>query len=289
MIANILRSIMEGAHLAIYSSIKPGGVHRLRIDATAYNMMSSCISVMEYIVKAMDIGEKVRRGDLAANSIGLGRLLARAIREAYRWNRNTYVDIIVPSITNALILSYVEPDSVIRRAGELRRALDIMIGGTRWRDIREFMDALRSIGDSEKIEHLRDTGISYSQAMAQGLSLSDAFNTLASKWPGFLVSTPRDQSSLDYVKTIMEYYRRYRDANNAIIALYLDMISPRLPNWAKDMAGKAIEEGLMATKTGSKTLFNMDLRLRKEGYIFDEYIPLLTGVAQLAVYEGLRP
>ena len=87
----------------------------------------------------------------------------------------------------------------------------------------------------------------------------------------------------------MEYYRRYRDANNAIIALYLDMISPRLPNWAKDMAGKAIEEGLMATKTGSKTLFNMDLRLRKEGYIFDEYIPLLTGVAQLAVYEGLRP
>ncbi len=290
MSIEIVRAIIEGTHLAVYSSIKPGGVHRLRLDIEAHALMSSCISVLDYIVKAIELGESVKKGNLAATSINLGNLYARALREAYRWlGRNVRSDVIVPSITNALILSYTEPESVIEEAGNLRKALNIFINGTKWRDVREFINALRSVGEEEKVTHLQDTGITYSQALAEGVNLGEAFNSLSSKWPGFIAVNPRETLVFDMVKKLMEYYRYYKEPNNAIIRLYIDLISPRIPSWAKELFDKAIENKLMATKEGGKLLFEIDLKLRKSGYIYDNYIPLLIAITQLAVYEGLRP
>ncbi len=289
MVYEVFRALLEGCHLAIYSYIKPGGVHRLRIDPVATHMMSSCLGVSEHIMKAIELGQRVRRGELAATGLDLGRLLGKALREAYRWTSyHPYPDVIVPTITNALILSYVEPDSVIREAGDLRRALSLFIGGTRWRDVREFMNALSSIGREEMNDHLRSSGLTYSQALVEEVSLDEAFRVLGSRWPGFLASCSRETILFDLVKKAMEYYRRYRDGNNAAIALYLDMIGNRLPGWAKEMVDKALEEGLMASKEGSKILFQLDLKLRRHGVSFGEYTSLLVAVLQLAIYEGLR-
>ena len=289
MAYEISRALLEGCHIAIYSYIKPGGVHRLRIDPSASHMMSSCISITEYIIKAIELGQRVRRGELAATGLDLGKLFGKALREAYRWTSyHPYPDIIVPTITNALILSYVEPDSIIRESGDLRRALSLFIGSTRWRDVREFMNALNSIGRSDMNDHLRNSGLTYSQALIEEVSLDEAFRILGSRWPGFLASSSRETILFDLVKKAMEYYRKYRDGNNTAIALYLDIVGNRLPNWAKEEVRKAFEQGLMASKEGSKILFQLDLRLRKHGLGFEEYIPLLAAVMQLAVYEGLR-
>ena len=289
MVYEISRALLEGCHIAIYSYIKPGSVHRLRIDPSASHMMSSCIGITEYIIKAIELGQRVRRGELAATGLDLGRLLGKALREAYRWTSyHPYPDIVVPTITNALILSYVEPDSIIRESGDLRRALSLFIGGTRWRDVREFMNALNSIGRSDMNDHLRSSGLTYSQALVEEVSLDEAFRILGSRWPGFLASSPRETILFDLVKKTMEYYRKYRDGNNTAIALYLDIVGNRLPNWAKEEVKKAFEQGLMASKEGSKILFQLDLRIRKQGLGFEEYTPLLAAVMQLAVYEGLR-
>ncbi len=285
----ITRAIVEGCHLAIYSSIKPGSIHRLRLDSSAYYMMSSCLSVIDYVEKAIEIGEKVRRGELAATSVEIGRLVGKALREAYRWTSyHPYPDVVVPSITNALILSYVEPEDVVRESGELRKALEIFIGGSRWRDVRELVNALKSIGADDMVEHMVSSGITYSQALTEGLSLAEAFSVLGSRWPGFLASTPREHVVFDYVKKLIEYYKRYRDGVNSVVALYLDIVKPRLPEWARRDVDKAFSEGLMASREGSKTLFNLDLRLRKQGISFEEYTPLLVATTQLCVYEGLR-
>ncbi|RLG83005.1 MAG: hypothetical protein DRO40_06055 [Thermoprotei archaeon] len=289
MVYEISRALLEGCHIAIYSYIKPGSVHRLRIDPSASHMMSSCIGITEYIIKAIELGQRVRRGELAATGLDLGRLLGKALREAYRWTSyHPYPDIIIPTITNALILSYVEPDSIIRESGDLRRALSLFIGGTRWRDVREFMNALNSIGRSDMNDHLRSSGLTYSQALVEEVSLDETFRILGSRWPGFLASSPRETILFDLVKKTMEYYRKYRDGNNTAIALYLYIVGNRLPNWAKEEVKKAFEQGLMASKEGSKILFQLDLRIRKQGLGFEEYTPLLAAIMQLAVYEGLR-
>ncbi len=289
MVHEISRALLEGCHIAIYSYIKPGGVHRLRIDPSASYMMSSCIGVTEYIIKAIELGQRVRRGELAATGLDLGKLFGKALREAYRWTSyHPYPDIVVPTITNALILSYVEPDSIIRESGDLRRALSLFIGSTRWRDVREFMNALNSIGRSDMNDHLRNSGLTYSQALVEEVSLDEAFRILGSRWPGFLASCSRETILFDLVKKAMEYYRKYRDGNNTTIALYLNIVGNKLPGWAKEMVDKAFEEGLMASKEGSKILFQLDIKLRKHGVSFEEYISLLVAVLQLAIYEGLR-
>jgi len=289
VVHDISRALLEGCHIATYSYIKPGSVHRLRIDSSAPHMMSSCIGITEYIIKAIELGKRVRRGELAATGLNLGKLFGKALREAYRWTSyNPYPDVIVPTITNALILSYVEPDSIVRESGDLKKALSLFIGGTRWSDVKEFMNALNSIGRSKMSDHLRNSGLTYSQALVEEVSLDEAFRILGSRWPGFLASSYRETILFDLVKKAMDYYKKYHDGNNTAIALYLDIIGNRFPGWAKEMINKAFEEGLMASKEGSKILFQLDLKLRKQGYCYDEYVPLLIAVLQLAIYEGMR-
>ncbi len=289
MTHEITRAIIEGCHLAVYSSIKPGCIHRLRLDGKTYYMVSSCLGVVDYIEKAVEIGEKVRRGELAAAGLEIGKLLGKALREAYRWTSyKPYPDIVVPSIVNASVLSYVEPEDIVRESGELRKALELFIGGTRWRDVRELANALKSINAGDMVDHMASAGITYSQALTEGLTLADAFNVLGSRWPGFLAVTPREHIVYDYVKKLMEYYRRYRDGVNSIIAVYLEMIKSKLPKWALEYVEKAFNEGLMASRSGSKLLFELDLKLRKNNIVYDQYIGLLVAVTQLCVYEGLR-
>ncbi len=289
MADEIIRSIIEGCHIAVYSSIKPGTVHRLRLDNTAMYMVSSCIGIIDYLEKAIEMGRRVKKGELAATGLDIGKLIGKALREAYRWTTyHPYPDVIVPSITNALILSYVEPDNVIRQAGELRRALELFIGGSRWRDVRELINALKSIGYNDMVEHLYSTGITYSQALTEGVSLSEAFSVLGSRWPGFLAVSPKEYVVYEYLKQLIEYYQKIRDGENAVIATYLSIIKSKLPTWAIKEVEKAFQEGLMKTKEGGKILFNLDMKLRRQGIEFLEYTPLLIAITQLAVYEGLR-
>ncbi len=287
---DILRAIIEGAHLAIYASIKPGGIHRLRLGEEAEILASTVYAAVPMIGEAADIGEKVRKGDLAAPHAGIGRLLAKALREAWRWTtRRAAPDILVPSITNALILAYVDPDSVIREAGDLREALSIFMKGGGWRDIKEFMTALKAIGAEEMHTHLVDSGITYTHAVSEGLGLADAVHVLGSRWPGFRISDPLEHRVYEDVKHLIELYKKMHDGINAVIAFYIELIKPRLPQWAHKMIMEAEKNGYMATKEGGKILFRLDLELAKKGYRYDEYIPYLAGITQLAVYEGLRP
>ncbi|WFO75418.1 hypothetical protein J4526_00490 [Desulfurococcaceae archaeon MEX13E-LK6-19] len=290
MYPHILRSVVEGVHLAVYSSIKPGGIHRLRLDEEAYKMMSSCTSTIEYIMKAIELGERVRRGELAATGINLGGLYAKALREAYRWlGRGVYPDIIIPSLTNALILSYTEVESVLEDLGSVKRARSIFIDGSQWRDVRELMNALKTIGAEQMVTHLQEVGLTYTHALTESTGLTEVFNTLSSKWPGFITVNPRDDTVFNLVRKLMEYNREYSDFNSAIVRLYLEIIKPRLPDWALKYVEEALNHKLMDTREGSKILFNLDLKLRKEGFTYDQYIPLLAAVLQLAVYDGFRP
>ncbi len=287
---DIIRAIIEGTHITIYASIKPGGIHRLRLSEDAGLLSSTVYSAIPFIGEATEIGEKVRRGDLAAPHAGIGKLLAKALREAWRWTtRRSRPDILVPSITNALILAYVDPDSVVREAGELREALDIFMRGGGWRDIKEFATALKATGHNDMYEHLVDMGITYTHAVSEGLGLCDAMRVLGSRWPGFRVSDPTEHRVYEDVKKLMELYQRYRDGYNAVVAYYMELIKPQLPDWAREIAEKAEEKGYMMSKEGGKLLFKLDLELQKKGYRFDHYIPYMAGVVQLAVYEGLRP
>lgn len=285
----MLRALLEGCHLGIYSYIKPGGVHRLRLSEAPFNMMSSCIGAIEFIEKALSYGELVRKGSLAAGGIELGKLLSKALRESYIWtNYKVYPDIVIPTVVNALILSHTEPESILRNMSNLRKSLAAFVGGSRWRDVREVINALRAVGREDVVDHASSYGISPAKGFIEEVSLEEFFKVLGSKWPGFLAICSKEDVLYNGVKAALEYYEKYRDANSAAIATYIELVNPRLPEWAKQEAAEALRKGLMTTREGASVLFRLDQRLVKEGFSFDEYVPLLASVMQLAIYEGMR-
>ncbi|ADI31197.1 hypothetical protein [Staphylothermus hellenicus] len=285
----ILKSMIEGVHLSVYAAIKPGAIHRLRLDKRIEYYVSNTIAAINHIIDAIEYGEKIRRGDLAATSLGLGRLLSKGLREAYRWlPNNVYPSFIVPQIIYSLAISHSDIDSIIKDHGKLVRSLDLFISTTSWKEIKYFIDALKGVHREDMYEHLSSAGISHIAGIGEGVSFRDVFRVLGSKWYAFISLDTRESKTYEYVKKLLDYYRKFRDANNAIIALYLEMIMPRLPSWAKPYVEEAFKEGLMASRVGSKKLFELDLKLRKHGVSFNEYVGLLGIITGLAVYEGLR-
>jgi len=284
-----VKSILQGMHLAVYSTIKPGGLHRLRLEGGVDQVYSSILSVSDYLLEATSLGVKVRRGELAATHMGFGKLLAKALREAYRWNpKHVYPDYIVPSMVYAFAIAYSEPESIISDYGKVKRGLELVLYSRNWREIKSFIDSLRSVHREDMYQHLTMTGYTGLGAIRGEASFHDIFSTLASKWPGYRSLDLREGISR-YVKKLLEYYHEYNDANNALIKLYIDLVIPRMPEWARRELEEAVSEGLMLTKEGSKKLFNIDLKLRREGVGFEEYTAFLGVVAGLAVYEGFRP
>jgi triphosphoribosyl-dephospho-CoA synthetase len=286
----VVKSLLGGVHLAFYSSIKPGSIHRLRLDIDLESIYANTVSAIDYIIEATDLGERVRRGDLPATHMGIGNLIGRALREAYRWNpRHVYPDYIVPQIIYGFALSYSEPDSIIKDYGKVKRGLDLVLRTRVWREIRAFIDSLRSIHRNDMVEHLEASGISGLSGVVSEVELTDVARILGSRWPAFISMDLQSSDVLEYLKKLMNYYREYGNANNALVRLYLDMIWRKLPDWARSIAEEALKEGLMMSRDGSRKLFELDLKLRKQGISYVEYTGLLAIVTGLAVYEGLRP
>lgn len=286
----IVKALVSGVHLALYSSIKPGSIHRLRLDIDNESIYTNTLASMEYLVEATDLGERVRRGDLPATHIGIGNLVGRALREAYRWTpHRVYPDYIVPQIIYGFALSYSEPDSIIGDYGRVKRGLDLVLRIRVWREIRAFIDSLRSIHRDDMVEHLEASGISSLSGVVSDIELADVARILGSRWPAFISMDLQSGEVLEYLKKLMNYYREYGNANNALVRLYLDMVWRKLPDWAHRIVEDALKEGLMMSRNGSRKLFELDLKLRKQGLNYVEYTGLLAIIAGLAVYEGLRP
>ncbi len=285
-----MKSLISGVHLALYSTIKPGAIHRLRLDKDLESIYTNILAVMDYLIESTDLGERVRRGDIPATHIGVGNLLGRALREAYRWTpHHVYPEYIVPQIIYGFALSYSEPDSIIRDYGRVRKALDLVLRIRNWREIRAFIDALKSVHRRDMVEHLESSGVSSITGVVGEVEYTDVARILGSRWPAFISLDLRSGEILEYLKKLMDYYKRYGDANNSLIRLYLDIVSKKLPEWTHKYIDEALKEGLMKSKTGSKKLFELDLKLRKQRIDLSEYTGLLAIIAGLAVYEGLRP
>ncbi len=290
MDAYIVKSLVEGVHLALYTTIKPGAYHRLRLESSIEKIFSNTLSSLDYIIEATILGEKVRKGELAAQHIGIGKLLGRALREAYRWNpHSVYPDYIVPQIIYAFALSYSEPESIIKEYGKVKKALDLVLATRDWREIRAFIDALKSIHRNDMVEHLEANGITSLGGVRGEVDFTDIARILASRWPAFISLDIHSSETLEYLKKMMETYRRENNAFNAIIESYLELVWSKLPDWARKSLEEAVKEGLMNSKTGSKKLFEIDLKLRRHGLSYEEYTGFLAIITGLAVYEGLRP
>ncbi|MET1159711.1 MAG: hypothetical protein ABWW65_02010 [Thermoprotei archaeon] len=289
MSTEVVRSFIEGVYLAS-SALKPGAFHRFRIDPDSRYVFSNAVSVTSHIIQGYDMGESVRHGERSIDNIEIGRLLARAMRESYRWNSgHVYPGIIVPLIIYSIALGHSSVDSILEDIGKFKRSLELILGIRSWREIKQFTDSLRAINRIDMYDHLSQTGYTQLAGIEGAITFNDIFSSLASKWTSFLVLDIHSYGLTHKVSRLNQYFREYEDSELAITRLYIDTIYSHLPEWAKNTIDKILKEKQLGEKEGIKKLFELDARLRKSGYIFNNYAEELCVLTAIAVYEGFRP
>jgi len=285
----ILKSLIEGVYIATYSAVKPGCIHRFRPDGGFLEVFSSTVSALDYIIKAIEYGERVRRGEIAALNIEIGQLLAKALREAYRWcGEKVYPSTIIPQVIYAFALSHSNVDSFIRDSGKVRNSLSLILSINRWSEIRQLLDALKSIHKEQMIEHLTAAGITPLTGVSGTVNFAEVFRVLSSRWPSFMSLDVSEYHIPVYVRKLIEKHQLYNDIESAVVALYLDMIKPKLPNWALQEIESLERNHNISSREGFKKLLEIDMKLRRSNITFDDYVGLLAIVVGLAIYEGLR-
>ncbi|MEM0355983.1 MAG: hypothetical protein QXO78_05555 [Desulfurococcaceae archaeon] len=286
MVFRIIRSMVEGTHLAVYASIKPGCYHRFSFDAQARTLVSNTISIIEHLYKLSEYGEKVRRGETALSHNYVSQTIARALRDAYRTCGYVHPSLLIPQLMLSFALSHSNVDSVLQKPVVFKKSLDLVLETDKWSDIRLIIDALKSVYRNDMYDHLVSTGFTQLGGVMGNYRLRDLFRTLGSRWVGFNILDTIEFRLVENVAKFVKYVKEYRNIENAIIAIYLDLIRNRVPKELETLVEKAYIHGLMSTREGARTLYELDQSLKKNNVSFNEYIEYLSNIVSIAIYEG---
>lgn len=279
--------MIEGTHLAVYASVKPGCYHRFIFDTQARALVSNTISIVEHIYRLVEYGEKVRKGEVALSHSFVSQSIAKALRDAYRICSSAQPSLLIPQLLLSFALSHSNVDSVLQKPVVFKKSLDLVLDADKWSDIRSIIDAFRSVNRNDMYEHLVATGFTQLGGVMGSYRLRDLFRTLSSRWVGFLALDTVEFKLVENVSKLLKYSKDFGSVENAIIALYLELVKSRFPTDLQRLVDRAVSSGLMSTKEGARILYELDQALRKSGHLFNEYVEYISNVVSIAVYEGL--
>lgn len=287
MVFRIVRSMIEGIHLTVYASIKPGSYHRFSFDIQARILVSNTISIIEHLHKLSEYGEKVRRGEIALSHSFVSQTIAKALRDAYRTCSYVHPSLLIPQLVLCFALSHSNVDSVLQKPVVFKKSLDLILETDKWSDIRSIIDAFRSVYRNDMYDHLVATGFTQLGGVMGSYKLRDLFRTLGSKWVGFNILDTIEFKLVENVAKIIKYVKEYRSVENAIVAIYLDLVRNRIPKSLEQLVDKAFSHGLMSTREGARSLYELDQALRKNNVSFNEYVEYVSNIVSIALYEGM--
>lgn len=176
--------------------------------------------------------------------------------------------------------------SVSSDTSKFKRSLDLVLSINKWGEVKAMIDAFKTVGRADLYEHLSSTGVDQITIVQSGVSFSEVFKTLGSKQPAFTLLDSRETLVFNYLKKIAEYYRKAKDLNNALVAIYLDIAEPFMTSDAKRIIDEARSLGLMTSKEGARKLYEADLLLGKQGVSLNHYADIVSVLGALAVFEG---
>lgn len=283
-----VQHLIRGAVGGLSAYVKPGGLHRLRPEKVFDEVVCNILSQYDILVEAGETGDRIRRGDLAATHLELGKLLARSIREAYRVCDVSHPEFTVPLVIYSLTLGASGVESVTSDTSRFKKMFDAFLSISKWSDVKMFIDALQSVQRKDMYEHLTATGLNTVALIHTGSSFNDVFKVLSSKWPGFELLDAREFRLLEYLKNMLSIYQKTRDGASAAVILYLQLASRHMP---KDLAA-IVEEVAKSPKVldmeDMKKLLKVDAELKKRGVDLKGYTEVVTGISAIGAIEGVR-
>ncbi|MEZ0394232.1 MAG: hypothetical protein ABWK00_04215 [Desulfurococcaceae archaeon] len=281
------KAAVYGVGLALYAGVRPGGVYALKPGARPEKMLCNVAATIDGIEEASDMGGAVRRGEVGAPSLGIGKFLARLVREAFRWCGVAYPALVAPIAVLTMAMGYADSESVVEDAAKVKRFLESLLTSAPWSEARGFLEALRSVHRDDMYEHASSAGVSPLPYAVGQASMAEVFRVLGSRWPSFAAIDPREFPLPGMVKALVELHRKFGDAGVALGALYLQLVEPKLPGDVREEA-KRLASGSIAERDAFRKLVELDAKLARRGVRLDEYSELLALVAYAGALEGVR-
>ena len=285
---HVAKNLARGALLGLSASIKPGGLHRLAPGRNYSEVLCNIVSSIDFIVEALEQGDRIRRGEQALTSIDLGRLLSSTIRESLRFCTGVHPQYTLPLVVGSLSIGLSGVESILEESSKFKKALDLVNSISKWSSIKQVIDSLKIAGREDMYEHLSNLGYTQLALVQAGVNFNDIYRALGSRWRSFLLIESREALVFTYLKKLSELYRKYESLENSSVALYMELIRQHLAPDLASKAQKAEECGYMSTPECSKLMLELDIALRRSGRSFEWASEVVTVAAAFASFEGLK-
>ncbi|MEM0224489.1 MAG: hypothetical protein QXS24_00830 [Desulfurococcaceae archaeon] len=285
---NVARSLLKGAVLGLNAYIKPGGLHRLMPSKVFDEVTCNLVASINYLIEAVDLGVRIREGEIAATGVDYGKLYAGVLKDVYRACDAAHPEYIIPLNVLGLVIGLSNVESILEESNKFKKALDTVNAVNKWSDVKQLIEIFKIIRRIEMYEHLQAVGYTQIALIQSGITFNDVYRVLSSKWRGFSIIDSRESLVFGYLKKFMELNKEYKNIDNTIVAFYMDLIKQHIPHFIQDKVKDAESCKYMATPECAKLMYELDMLLRKNKLMFEWASEITVLISALASYEGAK-
>ncbi|MEB3861029.1 MAG: hypothetical protein GSR84_02270 [Desulfurococcales archaeon] len=168
--------------LTLSVPIKPGAIHRLRLDDTFEQALEEAVHIISHAEEAYKRGVELRRGDRSLHNLGLGRIIQSSLVKVFEdLEKRPLLGLHVAVHTSALLLGYDDGHrSLLDRVKTLYR-----IGPD---DVVAIIDGMEASSLGDEVRFLDSRGITRRSVALQGTSLGDFYEVMSTLDTGFLLN-----------------------------------------------------------------------------------------------------
>ena len=272
----ILKALIEGLDIAVYSYVKPGAPHRFSTHyLDLHSMVRLLTEAIETYAKAINSGFAVAEGRLGLDKVGLGGLIYDAFSYTARIPAPMEfkgLHLILIPIVVASSYSYKMEGKSPNFISRLNRGMKDILLYTDVNEVIRIYEALKSYG-GPYTELLTNLAITRGRIESESMNLLDFYGELGKgdKVIGFFSRKYYIISRL--AQKYVELYIRSRDHNVAAREVFSD-IALELMNVKVPVRMSSLNDLI--------NLLKVDRELLKKGVNLSGTIPILTSVAFIA-------
>ena len=92
------KSLIEGAVIGLNAYMKPGGIYRYAPGTLFDEILCNLITLIDGLVKVIDLGNKVRRGKLTVTNTPCKEVVINPLKEIFRTCNTVHPQYVVPLV-----------------------------------------------------------------------------------------------------------------------------------------------------------------------------------------------
>jgi hypothetical protein len=185
----LLNIIHEAYLLTLSSPIKPGAIHRLVGDPEYEIRLVEYVQLHEFLEESYNRGYLLGRGDIEARGLGIGRIIADALKKSFeRTGYKPLTGLIASAITLSSALGY-SLASKKDLEESLRRYASSILYASGPDDSLSLLGGLEAIGDSDLLLLLDKKNVTRRTIQLNSTSIGDMFDVLSELDTGFYLTS----------------------------------------------------------------------------------------------------